>query len=52
MEKTKRYILPEDRIPRRWYNIQAEMPNKPMRPGHPATRQPRKAEDLYPIFAE
>ena len=52
MEKTKRYILPEDRIPRRWYNIQAEMPNKPMPPVHPATKQPLKAEDLYPIFAE
>ena len=52
MEKTKRYILPEDRIPRRWYNIQAEMPNKPMPPIHPATKQPLKAEDLYPIFAE
>lgn len=50
--KTKRYILPEEEIPKQWYNIQAEMPNKPMPPIHPATKQPLKAEDLYPIFAE
>ena len=51
-EKIKRYTLPENEIPRKWYNIQAEMPNKPMAPLHPATHQPLKAEDLYPIFAE
>lgn len=50
--KTKRYILPEEEIPRQWYNIQAEMPNKPLPPIHPATKQPLKPEDLYPIFAE
>lgn len=52
MKKTKRFFLPEDSIPRKWYNIQAEMPNKPLPPIHPATRQPLKPEDLYPIFAE
>ena len=52
MEKKKRYILDEDRIPRQWYNIQAEMPNKPMPPLNPATHEPLKPEDLYPIFAE
>lgn len=51
-DKTKRYYLPEDRIPRKWYNIQAEMPNKPLPPIHPATHQPLKPEDLFPIFAE
>ena len=51
-EKIKRYTLPENEIPRKWYNIQAEMPNKPMAPLHPATHQPLKADDLYPIFAE
>ena len=50
--KTKRYILPEDEIPRYWYNIQADMVTKPMPPLHPGTKQPLKAEDLYPIFAE
>ena len=28
------------------------MPNKPLPPIHPATKQPLKAEDLYPIFAK
>ena len=50
--KTKRFILPEDEIPEQWYNIQAEMVNKPMPLLHPATRKPLKAEDLYPIFNE
>lgn len=52
MEKQKRFILPENEIPRYWYNIQADMPTKPMPPLNPATREPLKAEDLYPIFAE
>ena len=50
--KKKRFILPEEEIPQYWYNIQADMVNKPMPPLHPGTKQPLKAEDLYPIFAE
>lgn len=50
-ETVKRFILPENEIPRRWYNIQADMPNKPMPPLNPATREPLHAEDLYPLFA-
>ena len=45
-------MLPEEEIPHYWYNIQADMVNKPMPPLHPGTKQPLKAEDLYPIFAE
>ena len=48
--KTKRFILPEEEIPHYWYNIQADMVNKPMPPLHPGTKQPLSAEDLYPIF--
>lgn len=48
--KTKRFILPEDQIPTQWYNIQADMVNKPMPFLHPATKQPMSPEDLYPIF--
>ena len=51
-DKKKRYMLPEEEIPHYWYNIQADMVNKPMPPLHPGTKQPLKAEDLYPIFAE
>lgn len=50
--RQKRFLLPEDEIPRQWYNIQADMKTKPMLPLNPATREPLKAEDLYPIFAE
>ena len=48
----KRFILPENEIPTQWYNIQADMVNKPQPMLHPATHQPLKAEDLFPIFAE
>lgn len=50
--KQKRFILPESEIPTHWYNIMAELPNKPMPMIHPGTKQPLKAEDLYPIFPE
>ncbi|KAA6343196.1 Tryptophan synthase beta chain [termite gut metagenome] len=50
--KTKRFLLPEEEIPRYWYNLQADMVNKPLPPLHPGTKQPLKPEDLYPIFAE
>ena len=50
--KQKRFILSEDEIPKYWYNIQADMKNKPLPPLNPATRQPLKPEDLYPIFAK
>ena len=52
MSKTKRFILQEDQIPTQWYNIQADMVNKPMPPLNPATKKPLREEDLYPIFAE
>ena len=52
MERQKRFFLPESEIPTQWYNIQADMVNKPMPPLHPGTKQPLKAEDLFPIFAE
>ena len=50
--RQKRFILPEDEIPKYWYNIQADMVNKPMPPLNPATKEPLKPEDLYPIFAK
>ena len=47
MEKhQKRYFLTEEEIPTQWYNIQADMVNKPLPPINPATKQPLKAEDL------
>ncbi len=50
--KQKRFILPESELPTHWYNIAADMKNKPMPMLHPGTRQPVKLEDLTPIFCE
>lgn len=50
--RQKRFFLTEDEIPTQWYNIQAEMPNKPMPLKNPQTGEPMKAEDLFPIFCE
>lgn len=52
MANTKKFILQENELPTQWYNIQADMPNKPMPILHPGTKQAMKAEDLYPIFAQ
>ncbi len=48
--RQKRFILQENELPTAWYNIQADMPNKPMPPIHPATRQPLGVDDLAHIF--
>ena len=50
--KQKRYFLTEEEIPTQWYNIQADMVNKPMSPINPATKEPLKPEDMYHLFAE
>ena len=50
--KQKRFILPEDEIPKYWYNIQADMKTKPMPPLNPKTKEALKPEDLFPIFAK
>ena len=50
--RTKKFLLEEKDIPTQWYNIAADMKNKPAAPLNPATKQPMKPEDLYPIFAE
>lgn len=50
--KQKKFILPEKEIPTQWYNIQADMPNKPLPILNPATRAILKPEDLFPIFNE
>lgn len=45
-----KYTLPEDRIPKRWYNIQADL-KSPLAPTlHPGTKQPIGPDDLAPLF--
>jgi len=50
MTRQKKFLLQENEIPTQWYNIQADMPNKPMPPIHPATKQPLGVDDLAHIF--
>ena len=44
--KQKKFILQEHDIPKHWYNIQADMPTKPMPPLNPQTRKPLTVDDL------
>ena len=50
--ETKKFLLTEKDIPQQWYNVIPDMPNKPAPLIHPGTKQPLKAEDLYPIFSK
>ena len=47
-----RFYLSEDQMPKAWYNLRADMPEQPDPLLNPATHQPIKTEDLYPIFCE
>ena len=49
---TKKFLLNENDIPVSWYNIVADMVNKPLPPLHPGTKQPLNPQDLEPIFAK
>jgi tryptophan synthase beta chain len=46
----KKILLTEKEIPEKWYNIMADMPNKPLPPLNPATKEPIGPEALAPIF--
>ena len=46
----RKIILTEKEMPEHWYNIVADMPNKPLPPLHPGTRQPIGPEALAPLF--
>ena len=48
--RQKKFILQESELPKQWYNIQADMPNKPLPPLNPQTHQPLTADDLSHIF--
>jgi len=48
--KQKRYFLPESEIPTAWYNIQADMPTKPLPMLDPVTREPVTVDSLSEIF--
>ena len=49
MSNTK-YVLDESKIPRAWYNLQADLPKPLPPPLHPGTLQPLGPSDLAPLF--
>ena len=50
MNDSIKYVLDETRLPRVWYNLQADLP-KPLPPVlHPGTKKPVGPDDLAPLF--
>jgi tryptophan synthase beta chain len=50
MTRRTKFILDEDRIPRSWYNIAADLPVPPPPVLHPGTGEPIGPGDLAPLF--
>ena len=50
MEKQKRFILPENEIPTQWYNIVADMKNKPLPMLNPQTKKPITVDEMSGLF--
>lgn len=46
----KKIMLTEAEIPEQWYNIVHDMPNKPLPPLHPGTKEPIGPDSLAPLF--
>ena len=44
--------LSEEEMPRAWYNLRADMKNKPAPLLHPVTHKPMTFEDLQPVFCD
>lgn len=50
--RTRKILLAENEIPDKWYNILADMPNKPLPPLNPGTLEPIGPQDLSPLFPQ
>ena len=50
MTESVKYLLPEDKLPKAWYNLAADLPTPLPPPLHPGTLKPVSADDLAPIF--
>ena len=50
MTESTKYLLPENQIPKFWYNIQADLPKPAPAVLHPGTLQPVGPDDLAPLF--
>jgi len=49
-DRTTKFLLSEDQIPKAWYNIAADLPIPPAPVLHPGTGQPIGPADLAPLF--
>jgi tryptophan synthase beta chain len=50
MTDSVKYVLDESRLPKRWYNIMADLPAPPPPVLHPGTKKPVGPDDLAPLF--
>ena len=50
MTESVKYVLDESRLPKRWYNIMADLPAPPPPVLHPGTKKPVGPDDLAPLF--
>lgn len=50
MSDQVKYVLDEERIPRTWYNLMADLPAPPPPVLHPGTLKPVGPDDLAPLF--
>ena len=50
MSDTTKYLLSDERIPRSWYNLIADLPVPPPPVLHPGTGAPIGPDDLAPLF--
>ncbi len=50
MSESVKYQMSEERIPRAWYNIAADLPAPPPPVLHPGTGKPIGPDDLSPLF--
>lgn len=50
MTDSVKYLLPEEKMPKAWYNLAADLPEPLAPPLHPGTLQPASADDLAAIF--
>ena len=50
MTDSIKYLLPEDKMPKAWYNIAADLKNPPAPVIHPGRMDPVGPDDLAPLF--
>ena len=50
MSEDVKYVLEETRLPKRWYNLMADLPSPPPPVLHPGTLKPVGPDDLAPLF--